>query len=303
MKDVLFILFLCISVYSDLCINKDDLYNHVFALTNTPLPRNFSNIESLDSAARYISNEFAEYGYLPYEQKFKIRGKEYKNIIVTIGPKDKEKIIIGAHYDVCGDQHGADDNASGVAGLLEIARVLKLNEKKLSYCFEIVAYTLEEPPFFNTKAMGSYIHADYLKRNNEKVKFMISLEMIGFFTEEKIQEYPVNIAKLFYPSRGNFILILGHNESKKEIRGLSRVYKRHTNIKSRRLTAFNKSGMGALSDHVSYRRCGFKAFMITDTSHNRNKNLHRRSDTIRTLDFDKMKEVVKGITYYLMNLK
>ncbi len=102
------------------------------------------------------------------KQTYKVKDTEYHNIIASIGPQNSEKIIIGAHYDVAGEQQGADDNASGVAGLLEIARILKKNESRLKYNFELVAFTLEEPPYFRTENMGSYVHAKSLSDKKEK---------------------------------------------------------------------------------------------------------------------------------------
>lgn len=288
-------------IKAEVIINKENLYRHIEVLTNTPNYRNFENLVSLDSAASYIAEEFSKLGYVPFEQKYSIKGNDYKNIIASVGPKEAETIVIGAHYDVCGDQPGADDNASGIAGLLEVARILKQNEKVLKKRFELVAYTLEEPPFFNTKAMGSYVHARYSKEKNIPIELMISIEMIGFFSDEKIQEYPVNIAKVLYPSRANYIFITGQRKTKRHIRKLSRAYKRKTVIKNRRLIVSNKSNTAGKSDHVSYQRNGFKALMITDTSYNRNKHMHTKNDTIDKLDFDKMSEVVKGLVCFLLD--
>ena len=127
-----------------------------------------------------------------------------KNIICSINTDKKERIVIGAHYDVCGDQDGADDNASGVAGLLELARLLK--HEKLNYRIDFVAYTLEEPPFFGTENMGSSIHAKYISDNKISLKGMISLEMIGYFNDKPhSQKYPLSFLKWFY---GNKVIIL-----------------------------------------------------------------------------------------------
>jgi Zn-dependent M28 family amino/carboxypeptidase len=110
---------------------------------------------------------------------------------------DAKTIVIGAHYDVCQEQEGADDNASGVVGLLELARLLK--NEKLKYKIELVAYTLEEPPFFRTEYMGSFIHAQSLQQAKTDVLGMICLEMIAYFSDKKgSQEYPIGLMSLFY---------------------------------------------------------------------------------------------------------
>jgi len=190
-------------------VDSVKLKEHVNKLTHTSKPRSNYNVEALNEAADYISSQLKEYGYEVEEQKFTVEKKEYKNILCYYGPKDAERLIVGAHYDVCGDQPGADDNASGVAGLLEIARLLKLYQPKIDYRIDLVAYTLEEPPNFKTKNMGSAVHAKYLHDNKIKVKAMICLEMIGYFSEKpKSQQYPVGILKLLYPKTANFIAVV-----------------------------------------------------------------------------------------------
>jgi len=137
------------------------IIKHLTAITKTNGYRNYENIPLLNKTADYIFSVFRQYADTTYFQSYQVEGKTYKNVICRYGSKSKKPlIIVGAHYDVCGDQEGADDNASGIVGLLEIARLL--SDKKLEYPVEIVAYTLEEPPFFGTEQMGSYIHAKSL---------------------------------------------------------------------------------------------------------------------------------------------
>ena len=126
-------------------------------------------------------------------------------------------MVIGAHYDSYGDTPGADDNASGVAGLIELAHLLKKNPPKNAV--ELVAYTLEEPPFFNGENMGSAHHARAFKTTGRPLKLMISLEMIGYFSDEAhSQNYPTGLLKTFYPTKGNFIGIIGRASDSKETR-------------------------------------------------------------------------------------
>lgn len=159
--------------------------------------RHYRNVDSLDKSAAYITETLKKYRLGIEEQEFMVQGNTYRNIMTHFGPPDAPRIIIGAHYDVCGNQPGADDNASAVAGLLELARLLKPYSSKLKYRIDFVAYSLEESPFFGTKQMGSYIHARSLKKNDVKVRAMISLEMIGFFSDEPhSQDYPISLMKL-----------------------------------------------------------------------------------------------------------
>ncbi|MFD0964538.1 M28 family peptidase [Pseudofulvibacter geojedonensis] len=287
-------------------INVDTIQikNDVLKLCTTPKARNYKNIASLNEAGNYIKQEFTKIGLEVSEQVFSVYGKEYKNIIAYYGPENGERIVIGAHYDVCGEQQGADDNASGVAGLLEIARQFQVHKPKTHYRFEFVAYTLEEPPFFRTEYMGSYVHAKSLKDKGIKVKAMISLEMIGYFSEEKkSQEYPLSILKLFYPSKANYIAVVGKFGKGKITRVVKKGLRKGSDIKVKSINAPASVQGIDFSDHLNYWEHGFDAVMVTDTSFFRNKNYHQVTDTPETLNYYKMAEVIKGVTYALFNLE
>lgn len=280
---------------------KDNLYATVKALSEVTPARNYRNLESLNETAHYIKGKFEEYGYAPQEQKFMAEGNEYKNIIATVGPEDAPTLVIGAHYDVCDDQPGADDNASGIAGLLEIARLIQANKPVLKYRIEMVAYTLEEPPFFKSRLMGSYIHAKSLSDSNRDVIGMIGLEMIGYFTdEENSQNYPLSPMKLFYPTKGDFIALVGRFSDGRLLKHLKKNMKK-TAMKISVLKAPSFVPGVDFSDHRNYWSMGFSAVMVTDTAFYRNPNYHQISDTIETLDFDKMSDVVKGLYLSIVN--
>ena len=153
------------------------------AIINTTDYRNYKNTAVLDTVAERIKKEFMRYTNRVSTQDYKVDEKGYKNIIASFGPEEGKRIIVGAHYDVSHAQDGADDNASGVAGILELAKLLK--DQPLKYRIDLVAFSLEEPPFFHTKNMGSYIHAKSLHDSNIAVKGMISLEMIGYYSDKK----------------------------------------------------------------------------------------------------------------------
>jgi hypothetical protein len=266
-------------------------------------PRNYNNIESLNKSANYILQEFVNYGRTPERQKFKVADNIYENIIVSVGPKECNRLIVGAHYDVWGNQPGADDNASGIAGLLEIARFAKIHEQELPYRVDFVAYTLEEPPFFSTTNMGSFVHARFLHENNISVRGMICLEMIGFFSGKKnSQGYPLSFMRLFYPSTGSFIGVVSNYGSSSLSKQLSQHLKA-TSIQVKELKAPSFITGIDFSDHRNYWKFGYEAVMITDTAFYRNPNYHEPSDTFDTLDFSRMKEVVNGICWSLMNMK
>jgi len=290
-------------VYPDPEISIENLKRTVHYLSTMSPPRNYIHLESLENSVRYISQKFIEYGLTPERQKFEVSGNIYENVIASVGPKEGIRMIVGAHYDVCGDQPGADDNASAIAGLLEIARFAKKYEAELPHRVDFVAYTLEEPPFFGTKNMGSYVHAESLHDNNIKVRGMICLEMIGFFTDQKkSQTYPLSLMRLFYPSTGDFIGVVSNYNSSSLAKQLSRHLKA-TSISVATLKAPSFLKGVDFSDHRNYWKLGYDAVMITDTAFYRNPNYHEHSDTMDTLDFDKMKEVVKGICWSLLNMK
>ncbi len=264
------------------------------AIIDTPLPRNSQNIEMLDRTAAYIYQEFSHYSPSVMYQPYSADGRTYKNVICSFGPADAPRIIIGAHYDVDGDQPGADDNASGVCGLLELARLLE--HSPLKYRIDLVAYSLEEMPYFRTAFMGSYIHARSLQRENTPVKGMISLEMIGFFTSAPhSQHYPLPILQWIYGDTGDFIGLVGKWSGGLFVRQFKRRFKRYARLPVKRISAPPRLQGIDFSDHLNYWQFGFPALMVTDTAFYRNTAYHRPADTIDSIDFDTMAKVIDAV--------
>lgn len=285
-------------------VSVERIKEDVRRLCTTKKPRNYENLESLNEAAAYIHEEFRKCGFQPEEQKFITGGQEYKNIIATYGPKDSARIVIGAHYDVCGNQVGADDNASGVAGLLEIARLLDSLKPALKYRIDLVAYTLEEPPFFRSAFMGSAIHANYISTNKIPFKAMICLEMIGYFSDKpKSQDYPVGILKTMYPTTGNFIAVVGRTGENNLVKEIKKSMIEGSRINVESINAPKAMAGIDFSDHLNYWAKDLPAVMITNTSFYRNKNYHEPTDTPETLDYNRMAEVVKGVYWAVVNMK
>jgi Zn-dependent M28 family amino/carboxypeptidase len=274
---------------------KENLFKHVEFLTALRPFRNYRNLKSLKKSSDYISNNLKEYGFQVTIQKWEAEGNIYENVIAIYQPEKKEKLIIGAHYDVCGDQAGADDNASAVAGLLETARLISENSPNIDFGIEFVAFCLEEPPFFSTKSMGSYIHARSIFDSGEKVIGMICYEMIGYFSDEpNSQPYPSPELSEIYPSTANFIMVVGVDEFSSFNQ---KVYKKmivDSRINVKLIEFPDRHGLAGMSDHSSYWEFGYAALMINDTSFIRNPNYHEETDTIDTLDFDKMNEVINS---------
>lgn len=267
---------------------------HLQTITKTEKSRSHQNIETLNFVADYIYKEFLKQCDTVYYQPYPVNGLTYKNVIGVLNADAKERIVVGAHYDVAGDQEGADDNASGITGLLELARLL--SKDTLTHRIEFVGYTLEEPPFFRTKQMGSYIHAKNLYDHQIEIKGMICLEMIGFFRdEEDSQMYPISSMKSLYGSRGNYITLV-----QKPDNGVFGNYFIKKVKENQLLETKSFSGLPGLpeidfSDHLNYWNFGYSAIMITDTAMFRNKNYHRSSDRMETLDLKRMKLVIDQV--------
>src|SRR5262245_4733079 len=185
------------------------LEEHVRRIVHDFHPRDFTHPENMSRAARFIGEEMRRAGAEVSEQPFEAGGASYRNVIGSFGPDGRDVIVIGAHYDTDGEMPGADDNASGVAALLELARLLA--REHISHRVELVAFALEEMPFFGTGAMGSAIHAASLRASGQRVRAMICLEMLGCFDDRPgSQRFPFPLLRLFYPSRGNFIAVVGN---------------------------------------------------------------------------------------------
>lgn len=269
--------------------NSTTLKAHVEYLAGLSPTRSSNNEKSHEAAAKYIEEQFAAVGCAVTMQRYTIDAGEFRNIICRYGMSDAPRIVIGAHYDTVRTTPGADDNASAVAGLLEIARLLHQLKPAVKYPLELIAYDLEEPPYYNTKHMGSYRHAEKLSSDEEKVHFMISLEMIGYFSDESgSQKYPSPFLKLLYPSTGNFILVTGIDGEVLDL--FTEAFPRASKVP---LETFEYRI--DLSDHMNYRDLGFRAVMVTDTAFYRNSNYHEATDTPDTLDYARMAEVVKGV--------
>ncbi len=306
--NILLPFFLSFTLFS--CSNYGIINNHsqvsrikndLLALTGTTNYRNYKSIETLDSVAGYIFSEFSKNCDSVYYQEYFVENKKYKNVIGILGITNNERVIVGAHYDVCGNQTGADDNASGVTGLLELSRLLK--KDTLKYRIDFVAYSLEEPPFFRTENMGSYIHAKYIHDNNIPVRGMICLEMIGYFSDkENSQDYPVGLMKLFYGNKGNFITVVQKNGNGSFGRKFCNLMKEQELLPTKSLKAPAFVTGIDFSDHLNYWKFGYNAVMVTNTAFYRNKNYHQKTDKPETLDLEKMSNVIDEIHISIKNL-
>lgn len=296
MKNYLIIILVCIASHKLMAQFADTslIRTHFVNITKSNNARNYKNLDELNRVGSYIENYFNHYADTCYRQAYEFNTNEYFNVVASFGPLDAPRVIIGAHYDVCGDQEGADDNASGIIGLLELARLL--DTVVLDKRIDLVAYTLEEPPFFRTEKMGSFVHASSLKEDSVQVELMICLEMIAYFTdEEKSQDYPVKGLSLTYGNKGDYITLVKKTGAKKVVKKTCKDFKKNAEIKTKIFTGPpNLPGID-FSDHLNYWSFGFPALMITDTAFFRNKNYHKATDTMETLNFLRMSQVIDAI--------
>ena len=263
-------------------------------------PRNFRERINQQKVIDYITARFREAGGRVVVQEFPTRSGPYQNIVAHFGPEGGPRYVVGAHFDSYGTQPGADDNASGVAGLIELA-VLLGKEKSLPAHFELVAYNLEEPPFFGGPEMGSAVHARSLQDGKVKMELMLSLEMIGYFSDKRgSQEYPSRLLGLVYPSRADFIAIVGRWDQRDLVGAFKRACVGAADIPVVSIAAPSIVPAIDFSDHRNYWERGMPALMITDTSFLRNKNYHHPTDTADTLDYRRMAEVVRLVNSGLL---
>jgi Zn-dependent M28 family amino/carboxypeptidase len=290
-------------IYAGMDDLTQNLQEHVIELSQNIGERNFIRYESLNRAAEYIERAFQENGYLPESQSYELEGKEYRNIFAVLKGKraPEEIIVVGAHYDTVIGTPGADDNASGVAGLLELAKFF--SGRDLGRTVQFVAFTNEEPPFFRTQEMGSRIFAKEARQKKKKIVAMLCLEMIGYYSGSKGgQGYPLPLMKIMYPDTADFIAVVGNLQSRALVRQVEKGMKSQTGIGVESISTFGWVPGVDFSDHYSFYKEGFSAVMITDTAFYRNSNYHMHSDTANTLDYTSMAHVVLGLRQAILDL-
>ena len=263
-------------------------------LTQIQPPRNYRNIDSLNNVASYLEDRFKDIGLKTLFQNFLVDGNEYKNVIATLNPQYEKRLVIGAHYDVCGDFQGADDNASAVAGLIQTAKQLYEIKNLLPIRIDFVCFTLEEPPYYGTENMGSHVYAEYLFDNKIDVIGMINYEMIGYFTNENVDLSKLSMfitKKQADISKGNFIAMVCDEQSQEFMSefNFEKIDKKIEYVEAMIPTPINQI---TASDHLNFWKFGYKAIMVTDTAFFRNPNYHTINDTLETLNLEKMQYVV-----------
>ena len=281
---------------------EQSLRAHVVELAERIGPRHLGAPDGLVAAEQHIASCLRNCGYQVAYQDFRVGGRTVRNIEVEIrgDARAGEIVIVGAHYDSCGDTPAANDNGSGVAALLELAR--RFHGQRLACTLRFVAFVNEEPPYFQTEQMGSLVYARRSRERGEQVVAMLSLETMGYFSDEPgSQKYPP-VVGLAFPSIGNFIAFVGDLSSRTLVRQMIGAFRSTAKIPSEAaaLPAWIH-GIG-WSDQWSFWQVGYPALMVTDTAPFRYPHYHERTDTPEKLDYARLALVVEGLESALAQL-
>lgn len=282
---------------------EKELRQDVQMLSDTIGARNQDNYTELQDAIKYIQSRFQ--GLAGWEMSlhtYQIEGKDFHNIVFQKNgaSNTQDIILIGAHYDSAHCYPGADDNASAVAVLISLGHALANYQNQ--HTIRLVFFTLEEPPHFHTETMGSRRYAQFISSKQEKIKLMIGLEMLGYYSDKPIQKYPVDAMKYIYPSEGNFIAVVGNEFSTQATNHFAGLLKKHNPFLVLSLITPDSLAEIHLSDHAEFWAFGYPAFMVTDTSFYRNENYHTLDDTYDTLDYYKMAQLAKALELAIQDL-
>ena len=281
----------------------NSIKKHINRLAVDIGPRPVTNELSIKKTENYITNYFKNIGLQVQLQQYKYGNYDITNIITGSQENllSSKYYVIGAHYDSVPETYGADDNASGIAVLLELARYTM--QEKISLPVRFVAFTAEEPPTFGTRYQGSKVFVKSALENKDEILGAIILEMVGYTSNE--QAYPLVLKWMGYPSKGNFIGIVGNRKSKKFGQSIFQSFKKNEQLPVETLfVPFNGRILPdtRLSDHSPFWDAGLFAVMITDTAFFRNPNYHTPKDTFDTLDYFFMAELVKSLLITLKKL-
>ncbi|MBI4293068.1 MAG: M20/M25/M40 family metallo-hydrolase [Betaproteobacteria bacterium] len=288
--------------FSDAHGLTDRLRRHVCTLAADIGERHVWRPAALRAAAEYVRREFAALDCRVAAQSYEIQGQNCENLEAEIpGRAHASQIILaGAHYDTVQGSPGADDNASGVAGLIEIARFLR--DARLERTVRLVAFVNEEPPFFYFGEMGSKVYAQAARRRGDDIRVMLSLEMLGCYSDRPgSQAYPP-LLSWFYPNCGNFIAFVSNLGSRQALREVIMAFRANSDFPAERLASPAFVPGVAWSDQLSFWRAGYSAVMVTDTAFYRYPHYHLGTDTPEKIRYPEMARVVEGLAKSIMAL-
>ena len=276
-----------------------NLKKHVTAVASEE--HNVAHPEALERSARYIEATLSGLGYAVSRQEFETEGVKVRNIEVARGSGTR-LVVIGAHYDSALDAVGANDNGSGVAALVELARFLKTVQPAQGLEVRLVFYVNEELPWFGTDKMGSYVHSKGLASEDREVLAMLSLETIGWYSENfDSQRYPFPFS-LFYPSKGNFVGFVANLRSRSLMHRVIGTFRKSVAFPSEGVAAPESIPGIGWSDQWAYWKFGWPALMVTDTAPFRYPHYHTLRDTPDKLSYERLARVVKGLEGVLREL-
>ncbi len=273
----------------------DRLRGHVEQLAARIGERNLGRPGTLEAAADYVEAQWRSNGYEVRRQVYEVRGVASANLEATLAgdARAQEILVIGAHYDTVPGSPGANDNASGVAALLEIASALRTLRPNLTLRF--VAFVNEEQPFFMTHRQGSRVYAREARARGEDIRLMVALETIGYYSDAPgSQRYPP-LFGYFYPNRANFVGLVSDFRSRRNMRRLARAFREASNFPLQHVATFRFIPGVAWSDHLSFWSEGYRAVMVTDTAFNRYAYYHSAEDTPDKLTYVPFAQVTTGL--------
>jgi Zn-dependent M28 family amino/carboxypeptidase len=279
------------------------LRKHIAVLSEEIGERNLWRNRTLDATADYIEKTLQAAGYTVSSQVYTVQGTSVRNLEAVHGGTSlaEEIVLIGAHYDTFSGSPGANDNASGVAALIEIARLLAA--KTLARSVRFVAFVNEEAPFFYTWKMGSHRYARQAHEHGDNITAMLSLETIGYYSDaDGSQQYPNPVYAWLYPNTGNFIGFVGNLASRKLVRQCLGSFRRHSAFPSEGIAAPGRMMGIHWSDHWSFWQEGYAAVMVTDTALFRYPHYHASTDLPDRIDYERLARVVEGLAKMTVDL-
>jgi Zn-dependent M28 family amino/carboxypeptidase len=281
---------------------RDELRRHVEKLSGEIGERNVYRLQRLRSAADYVEGVFTNASYQVNRQSYTAMNERCDNLEVEIRGRSRpeEIVVVGAHYDSVSGSPGANDNGSGVASVLALARVWAGREPSRTVRF--VAFVNEEPPFFQTDQMGSLVYARHCRERGDNIVAMLALETMGCYSTEKgSQRYPFPVG-LFYPSRGDFIAFVANTANGKLVRRCIRAFRERASFPSEGAALPGLLPGIGWSDHWSFWQADYPGIMITDTAPFRYAHYHSIADTPDKIDYDHLARVVNGVDKVLQEL-
>jgi hypothetical protein len=283
-------------LHLDLDVSADRLRQSVETLCHDYTPRDYLHVKNLDGAAAWIERRFRETDLEVRVQEYELSEGRYRNVIARRPGSDPEAgvKVLGAHYDAYREYPGANDNASGVAVLLELVRTLPDDPPRGDQYF--VAFSTEEPPFFGSDEMGSHFFAEWLQERQLRVDMMIALDLVGYYSDQPgSQGFPLPGLRWLYSDRADFVAVVGDLRSGRWLRRVKRAMRSARTIEVHSFRAPAALAGVDWSDHFSFRKLGMPGVMVTDTAFMRYRHYHTPLDTPDNLDYERMAQLVVAL--------